>query len=82
VSLVVDASVALKWFLAEEPPADRALAILRDGPPLIAPDVRLRVQKLPPHPNPLPASGEREGPAEREGEGQATDLGRFAAQNH
>ena len=38
MSLVVDASVALKWFLAEEPLADRALAILRDGPPLIAPD--------------------------------------------
>jgi hypothetical protein len=25
-----------------------------------------------PHPNPLPASGEREGPAKREGEGQQT----------
>jgi len=36
-----------------------------------------------PHPLPLPASAEREGPAEREGEGQqATDFGRFAAQNH
>jgi hypothetical protein len=35
-----------------------------------------------PHPNPLPASGEREGPAKREGEGQrATDLARFAVQN-
>jgi putative ABC transport system substrate-binding protein len=35
-----------------------------------------------PHPLPLPASGEREGPAKREGEGQrATDLPRFAAQN-
>ncbi len=32
-----------------------------------------------PHPNPLPASGEREGPAEREGEGQyAADSGGFA----
>jgi hypothetical protein len=82
VSLVVDASVALKWFLAEEPLANRALAILRDGPPLIAPDVRLRVQKLPLTPTLFPRAG-REGPAEREGKGQqATDLGRFAAQNH
>jgi hypothetical protein len=31
---------------------------------------------------PLPASGEREGPAEREGEGQrATDLGRLGEEN-
>jgi predicted nucleic acid-binding protein len=39
VSLVVDASVALKWFLSEEPDADRALAVVRDGIPLIAPDL-------------------------------------------
>jgi len=26
--------------------------------------------EIAPHPNPLPASGEREGPAKREGEGQ------------
>jgi len=39
VSLVVDASVALKWFLSEEPDADRALAVVRDGVPLIAPDL-------------------------------------------
>jgi predicted nucleic acid-binding protein len=39
VSLVVDASVALKWFLADEPDADRALAIIRDGTALIAPDL-------------------------------------------
>jgi glycosyltransferase involved in cell wall biosynthesis len=33
-----------------------------------------------PHPNPLPASGEREGPAKREGEGQrATQLRRSAS---
>jgi predicted nucleic acid-binding protein len=38
VSLVVDASVALKWFLLEEPNASQALAILRGGDTLIAPD--------------------------------------------
>ena len=38
MSLVVDASVALKWFLSEEPHGCEALAILRDGAPLIAPD--------------------------------------------
>lgn len=35
----MDASVALKWFLPEEPDADRALSILRDGGALIAPDL-------------------------------------------
>ena len=39
MSLVVDASVALKWFLSEEPHADRALAVVQDGTPLIAPDL-------------------------------------------
>jgi predicted nucleic acid-binding protein len=39
VSLVVDASVALKWFLADEPDADRALAIMRDDAALVAPDL-------------------------------------------
>ena len=38
MSLVVDASVALKWFLSEEPHGGEALAILRDGAPPIAPD--------------------------------------------
>lgn len=38
MSLVVDASVALKWFLSEEPHADQALAIVQDGATLIAPD--------------------------------------------
>jgi predicted nucleic acid-binding protein len=38
VSLVVDASVALKWFLTEEPQAAQALAIVQDGTTLIAPD--------------------------------------------
>jgi predicted nucleic acid-binding protein len=38
VSLVVDASVALKWFLSEEPHGGQALAILRHRAPLIAPD--------------------------------------------
>jgi predicted nucleic acid-binding protein len=39
VSLIVDASVALKWFLSEEPHGGEALAILRDVAPLIAPDL-------------------------------------------
>jgi predicted nucleic acid-binding protein len=39
MSLVVDASVALKWFLADEPDADRALAIVRDEAVLAAPDL-------------------------------------------
>jgi predicted nucleic acid-binding protein len=38
VSLVVDASVALKWFLSEEPHASQALALVQDGSTLIAPD--------------------------------------------
>ena len=38
MNLVVDASVALKWFLSEEPLAGQALAVLQDGVPLIAPD--------------------------------------------
>jgi predicted nucleic acid-binding protein len=38
VSLVVDASVAFKWFLLEEPHATQALAVLQDGATLIAPD--------------------------------------------
>jgi predicted nucleic acid-binding protein len=36
---VVDASVALKWFLADEPDADLALKILGTGEMLIAPDI-------------------------------------------
>jgi predicted nucleic acid-binding protein len=38
VSLVVDASVALKWFLLEEPHASQALAVVQGGATLIAPD--------------------------------------------
>ena len=38
MSLVVDASVALKWFLSGEPQARQALAIVQDGATLIAPD--------------------------------------------
>jgi len=38
VSLVVDASVALKWFLCEEPLSNQALAVVQDGAALIAPD--------------------------------------------
>ena len=37
MSLVVDASVALKWFLLEEPHASQALAVLQAEAPLIAP---------------------------------------------
>jgi predicted nucleic acid-binding protein len=36
---VVDASVALKWFLADEPDADLALMILAGGAALTAPDI-------------------------------------------
>jgi predicted nucleic acid-binding protein len=36
---VIDASVALKWFLAGEPNADLALKIVSDGKTLIAPDI-------------------------------------------
>ena len=39
MTLAVDASVALKWFLPEERLADEALAIIRDGSGLIAPDI-------------------------------------------
>jgi predicted nucleic acid-binding protein len=39
VSLVIDASVALKWFLTNEADADIALAIVRDGELLMAPDI-------------------------------------------
>jgi predicted nucleic acid-binding protein len=39
VSLVVDASVAFKWFLLEEAHASRAIALLQDGVALIAPDL-------------------------------------------
>jgi predicted nucleic acid-binding protein len=38
VSLVVDARVALKWFLSEEPHANQALALVQTGTSLIAPD--------------------------------------------
>ncbi len=38
MSLVVDASVGFKWFLDNEPDADRALDLLRNGR-LIAPDI-------------------------------------------
>jgi predicted nucleic acid-binding protein len=39
VSLVIDASVAVKWFIADEPNAAQAFAIVQDGPMLIAPDI-------------------------------------------
>jgi predicted nucleic acid-binding protein len=37
--LVVDASVAPKWFLLDEPHASQAVAVLQAGAPLIAPDL-------------------------------------------
>jgi predicted nucleic acid-binding protein len=39
MTFVVDASVALKWFLPDEPLAAEALAIVQDGSALIAPDI-------------------------------------------
>jgi predicted nucleic acid-binding protein len=39
VTLIVDASVALKWFLADEPHRAEAKAILDSREPLIAPDL-------------------------------------------
>ncbi len=39
MTIVVDASVALKWFLLDEPCADEALAIVQSGAALIAPDL-------------------------------------------
>ncbi len=39
MTLVVDASVALKWFVADEPDAGPALAIVRDEAVLAAPDL-------------------------------------------
>jgi predicted nucleic acid-binding protein len=39
VTLVLDANVALKWFLPDEPLAENALAIVRGGSVLVAPDI-------------------------------------------
>jgi predicted nucleic acid-binding protein len=39
MTLVIDASVALKWFLADEPDAARALALVGQPEALIAPDI-------------------------------------------
>ena len=39
MSCVVDASVAAKWFFATEPQSAEALALARDDPALIAPDL-------------------------------------------
>jgi predicted nucleic acid-binding protein len=39
MTLIVDASVALKWFLRGEPLVCNALALIRDGISLIAPDI-------------------------------------------
>jgi predicted nucleic acid-binding protein len=40
VTLVIDASVAIKWFI-DEPFTEQALALLNDGEPLIAPELIL-----------------------------------------
>jgi predicted nucleic acid-binding protein len=39
LTLIVDASVALKWYLGDEPHAAEARAILDGGEDLIAPDI-------------------------------------------
>ena len=39
MTLIVDASVALKWYLDDEPHAAEARAILLAGEPLVAPDL-------------------------------------------
>lgn len=39
MSFVVDASVAVKWFFAKEQHAAEALALLRDNPDVIAPEL-------------------------------------------
>lgn len=38
MTLVVDASVALKWFV-DEPDSDHAVALLESGEPLVAPEL-------------------------------------------
>ncbi len=39
MSFVIDASVALKWFLPDEPYEEEALAVVREGARLFAPDL-------------------------------------------
>ncbi|HYM72501.1 MAG TPA: type II toxin-antitoxin system VapC family toxin, partial [Stellaceae bacterium] len=39
MTCVVDASVALKWFLPDEPHSDEAWALVQEGEILIAPDL-------------------------------------------
>ena len=39
MTLIIDASVALKWFLGDEPHAATARALLETGEPLLAPDL-------------------------------------------
>jgi predicted nucleic acid-binding protein len=39
LTLIVDASVALKWYLSDEPHAAEARTILVAGEPLVAPDI-------------------------------------------
>jgi predicted nucleic acid-binding protein len=39
LTLIIDASVALKWFLGDEPHAATARALLETGEPLLAPDL-------------------------------------------
>src|SRR5262249_32911479 len=39
LTLIVDASVALKWYLDDEPHLDQARAIVSSGDPVIAPDL-------------------------------------------
>lgn len=39
MTLIIDASVAFKWFLPDEPDGDRALEIIGHGDSLAAPDI-------------------------------------------
>lgn len=41
MTLVVDASVALKWFIGDEPNSAEAFALVRDGIRMIAPDIAI-----------------------------------------
>jgi tRNA modification GTPase len=72
-----EAEIRLFVFDARNPAEARGAAAW-PGPDTIV--VANKIDLLPeaPHPSPLPASGEREGPAKREGEGQqATDIQKF-----
>jgi tRNA modification GTPase len=79
LSRAEEAEIRLFVFDARSP-AEACGAVTWPGPDTIL--VANKVDLIPeaPHPNPLPACGEREGPAKREGEGQqATDIRRLSS---